>query len=76
MAFAKEIKYLLLNTFLTTIIYYLLCLYAKTLRLQLEDTEKIQKHLENGGQIIFPVEHQRFLAASSFRGFLSGHPAS
>ena len=60
MAFAKEIKYLLLNTFLTTIIYYLLCLYAKTLRLQLEDTEKIRSIWKMEGRSLFPSWHQRF----------------
>jgi lysophospholipid acyltransferase (LPLAT)-like uncharacterized protein len=60
MAAAKEIKYLLLNTFLTSIIYYLLDLYAETLRVQFEGTEKIQKHLENGGRIIISSWHQRF----------------
>jgi lysophospholipid acyltransferase (LPLAT)-like uncharacterized protein len=57
---AKEIKYLLLNTFLTSIIYYLLNLYARTLRVQFEGMEKIQKHLENGGRIIISSWHQRF----------------
>ena len=53
MATAKEIKYLLLNTFFTSIIFYLLdLLYTKTIRVQFEGTEKIQEHLENGGRII------------------------
>jgi lysophospholipid acyltransferase (LPLAT)-like uncharacterized protein len=59
-AIVKEIKYLLLNTFLTSIIYLLLDLYARTLRVQFEDTDKIQKHLENGGRIIVSSWHQRF----------------
>lgn len=61
MATAKEIKYLLLNTFFTSIIFYLLdLLYTKTLRVQFEGTEKIQEHLENGGRIIIYSWHQRF----------------
>ncbi|MEI7636755.1 MAG: lysophospholipid acyltransferase family protein [Syntrophus sp. (in: bacteria)] len=61
MATAKEIKYLLLNTFFASIIFYLLdLLYTKTLRVQFEGTEKIQEHLENGGRIIIYSWHQRF----------------
>ena len=60
MAIAKEIKYLLLNTFLTSITYYLLVLYTKTIRVKFEGTEKIQKHLENGGRVIISSWHQRF----------------
>jgi len=61
MATAKEIKYLLLNTFFTSIIFYLLdLLYTKTIRVQFEGTEKIQEHLENGGRIIIYSWHQRF----------------
>jgi len=60
MSAVKKIKYFLLNTFLTSIIFYLLDLYTKTLRVQFEGTEKIQKHLENGGRIIVSSWHQRF----------------
>jgi lysophospholipid acyltransferase (LPLAT)-like uncharacterized protein len=60
MSAATEIKYFLLNTFLTSLIFYLLNLYTKTLRVQFEGTEKLQKHLENGGRIIISSWHQRF----------------
>jgi lysophospholipid acyltransferase (LPLAT)-like uncharacterized protein len=60
MAAAKEIKYFFLNTLLTSIIFYLLDLYTKTLRVRFEGTEKIQKHLERGGRIIISSWHQRF----------------
>ena len=60
MSAAKEIKYFLLNTLLTSIIFYFLDLYTKTLRVQFEGTEKIQKHLENGGRVIMASWHQRF----------------
>jgi len=60
MAAAKEIKYFFLNTLLTSIIFYLLDLYTKTLRVRFEGTEKIQKHLEKGGRIIISSWHQRF----------------
>jgi lysophospholipid acyltransferase (LPLAT)-like uncharacterized protein len=60
MAAAKEIKYFLLNTRLTSIIFYLLDFYTRTLRVQFEGTEKIQKHLENGGRLIVACWHQRF----------------
>jgi hypothetical protein len=60
MAAGKDIKYFLLNTLLTSVIFYVLDLYTKTLRVQFESTEKIQKHLENGGRIIVASWHQRF----------------
>jgi lysophospholipid acyltransferase (LPLAT)-like uncharacterized protein len=60
MSAAKEIKYFLLNTLLTSIIFYFLDLYPKTLHVQFEGTEKIQKHLENGGRVIIASWHQRF----------------
>ena len=60
MSVAKKIKYLLLNTFLTSIIYYLLDMYTKTLSVKFEGTEKIQKHLEGGGRVIISSWHQRF----------------
>lgn len=60
MSAAKEFKYFLLNTLLTTIIFYVLKLYTRTLRVQYEGTEKIQKHLANGGRIIMTSWHQRF----------------
>jgi hypothetical protein len=60
MSAAKEIKYFFLNTLLTSIIFYFLDFYTKTLRVQLEGTEKIQKHLENGGRVIMASWHQRF----------------
>jgi lysophospholipid acyltransferase (LPLAT)-like uncharacterized protein len=60
MGAAKEIKYFFLNTLLTSIIFYLLDLYTKTLRVRFEGAEKIQKHLESGGRIIISSWHQRF----------------
>lgn len=57
---AKETKYFFLNTVLTSIIFYFLALYTKTLRVQFEGTEKIQTHLENEGRIIITSWHQRF----------------
>ncbi len=59
MSAAKDIKYFLLNSVLTSVIFFLLDLYTKTLRVQIEGDEKIHKHLENGGRIIFSSWHQR-----------------
>jgi len=56
----KEIKFFLLNTLLTSIIFHILYLYTKTLRVQFEGIEEIRKHLENGGRIIMASWHQRF----------------
>jgi Uncharacterized protein conserved in bacteria len=60
MSASKEIKYFLLNTCFTSIIFCLLDLYTKTLRVKFEGTEKVQKHLENGGRVIISSWHQRF----------------
>lgn len=60
MSAAKEIKYFLLNNFLTTIVFYVLNIYTKTLRVRFEGTEKLHKHLENGGRFIISSWHQRF----------------
>jgi lysophospholipid acyltransferase (LPLAT)-like uncharacterized protein len=60
MAAVKEIKYFLLNTIFPSTIYYFFNLYAKTLLVRFEGTEKLQKHLENGGRVIISSWHQRF----------------
>ena len=60
MSAAKEIKYFLINTLLTSIIFQILNLYTRTLRVRFEGAEEIQKHLENGGRIIMTSWHQRF----------------
>lgn len=60
MSAAKEIKYFLINTLLTSIIFHVLNLYTKTLRVRLEGAEKVQQHLENGGRVIMTSWHQRF----------------
>lgn len=60
MSATRKIKYFLLNTLLTSIIFRLLDLYTRTLKVQFEGTEKIQQHLKNGGRIIIASWHQRF----------------
>lgn len=59
MSAAKGIKYFLINRLLSSLIFVLLDLYTRTLRVQFEGQEKIQKYLENGGRIIFSSWHQR-----------------
>ena len=56
---AKEIKYFLLNHVLTSVIFRILRLYAKTLRVQIEGEKKILEHLDRGGRVIFASWHQR-----------------
>ncbi len=56
---AKAIKYFLLNHVLTSVIFFILRLYAKTLRVQIEGKEAVLKHLDNGGRVIFASWHQR-----------------
>jgi lysophospholipid acyltransferase (LPLAT)-like uncharacterized protein len=60
MSTAKEIKYFLINTLLSSLIYHVLNLYTKTLRVRYEGSGKVLKHLENGGKMIVPSWHQRF----------------
>jgi len=60
MSVSKEIKYFLLNHFLTLVVFCLLSLYTKTLKVQFENAEKVRKHLENDGRIIIASWHQRF----------------
>jgi len=60
MAVTREIKYALLNSFLTAAIYWLLVLYTRTLRVRFEGVEKIKAHLGKSGRIIISSWHQRF----------------
>lgn len=60
MVLAKDVKYLLLNKFLTSLIYHLFNLYAKTLRVQYDGIRTIQEYLNNGGRVIIASWHQRF----------------
>ena len=60
MAITRDIKYLLLNNFLASLIYHLLKLYAKTLRVQYDGVGTIQKYLDNGGRVVIASWHQRF----------------
>jgi lysophospholipid acyltransferase (LPLAT)-like uncharacterized protein len=60
MAISKEVKYLLLNKFLTPPIFHLFNLYARTLRVQYDGVETIQKYVDDGGRVIIASWHQRF----------------
>jgi len=62
---AKEIKYLLLNRLLTSLIYHLFSLYSRTLRVQYFGVEDIQRYLDSGGRIVFASWHQRFFGGFS-----------
>lgn len=57
---SKDIKFFFLNTVLSSLIFYVLNLYTRTLQVQFEGTERIQKHLDQGGRIIIASWHQRF----------------
>lgn len=57
---SKDIKFFFLNTVLSSLIFLVLNLYTRTLRVQFEGTEHIQKHLDKGGRIIIASWHQRF----------------
>jgi len=58
----KEIKFFFIKYFLTFSAYYILNLYAKTIRLRLENEDMIKNHLENDGRVIMASWHQRFFA--------------
>ena len=60
MSVSKEIKYFLINSVLSSVIYFLLHLYTKTIHVHLENAEMVLKHAENGGRVIIGVWHQRF----------------
>jgi hypothetical protein len=60
MSVSKDIKYFFINSVLTSLIYFLLNLYAKTMRVHVENAEKVLKHPEDGGRVIVGCWHQRF----------------
>ena len=60
MNLGKEIKYYLLNNFLTFLAYQICNLHVKTTRITLDGEEVIRKHIQKGGRVIFACWHQRF----------------
>ncbi|MBP1710126.1 MAG: hypothetical protein H6Q49_328 [Deltaproteobacteria bacterium] len=60
MSVSKEIKFFLINSVLKSLIYFLLNLYAKTMRVRVENAEKVLSHAANGGRVIVGTWHQRF----------------
>ncbi len=56
----KEIKYYLLNNYLTSLAYHVCNLYVRTNRVTIEGEEVIREHFEKGGSAIFASWHQRF----------------
>lgn len=60
MNLGKEIKYYLLNNFLTSLAYHVCNLYVKTTRITIEGEAVIREHIEKGGNAIFASWHQRF----------------
>ncbi|MBE9547699.1 MAG: DUF374 domain-containing protein [Proteobacteria bacterium] len=74
MSIKKEIKYFIIRNFLTFFAYYALNLYAKTVRVELENEDKLREHLENNGQIIMYSWHQRFLWGFYLPGIFGKSP--
>jgi len=62
MSVKKEIKYFFIKYFLTFPAYYLLNIYAKTVRVKLEGIEDVFNHVSDGGRVILASWHQRFFA--------------
>jgi lysophospholipid acyltransferase (LPLAT)-like uncharacterized protein len=60
MNLGKEIKYYLLNNFLTSLAYQICKLHVKTIRITIVGEEVIREHIEKGGMVIFASWHQRF----------------
>jgi len=71
---AKSVKYFLLNHVLTSVIFFILRLYAKTLRVQIEGQEKILEHLDRGGRVIFASWHQRLFGGFFVPQFFQWRP--
>lgn len=59
MGLQEEIKFFLLRNPLSAPIYYFLRLYIRTLRVQAENAEEFETHLEGGGRVVFCCWHQR-----------------
>jgi hypothetical protein len=74
MPVTKEIKYFVLNNFLPPVVYHLFNLYVKTLRVQFEGEQKVQKHLENGGRVLLYGWHQRFFGGFSLPTIFAWSP--
>ncbi|MEA3487150.1 MAG: lysophospholipid acyltransferase family protein [Thermodesulfobacteriota bacterium] len=59
----KETKFFLIKHFLTFFAHYIFKLYAKTMRLRIENEDVIKNHLENDGRVVLAAWHQRLFAA-------------
>ncbi|MBN2254096.1 MAG: lysophospholipid acyltransferase family protein [Deltaproteobacteria bacterium] len=60
MALTKEIKYFILKHLISYPVYFLLNLYAKTVKVTLENEKGIVNYLDDGGRVILASWHQRF----------------
>ena len=60
MNLGKEIKYYLLNHYLTSLAYHICNLHVKTTRITIDGEEVIRDYVEKGGRVIFASWHQRF----------------
>jgi len=58
----KEIKFFFVKHVLTSFAHYIFKLYAKTMRLRVENEDVIKNHLENDGRVILAAWHQRIFA--------------
>jgi lysophospholipid acyltransferase (LPLAT)-like uncharacterized protein len=59
MTIAKDIKYFILQNFMTGLAYRFADLYAKTLRIEFDGMDALKQFLEAGGRVIFASWHQR-----------------
>ena len=59
MGLKKDLKYFFIRNLLPSTIFQLLRLYVLALRVQVENAEEFERHLEGGGRIVFCCWHQR-----------------
>lgn len=59
MSIAKDIKYFILQNFMTGLAYRLADLYTKTLRIEFDGLDALKEFMKAGGRVIFASWHQR-----------------
>ncbi len=61
MSTRKKAKYSIVNSpFFSFLAYQILNLYAKTVRVSIQNVEPVTAHLESGGRVLIASWHQRF----------------
>ena len=74
MGLKKDLKYFFIRHLLPSMIFHLLRLYVQTLRVQVENAEEFERHLEEGGRIVFAAWHQRLFVSFCYPRFAQLSP--